>query len=341
MKKIALLFFIIMLSAYVSAQKFTEIDEIAKNAPASASSDIESLGKYLTKQANSDIKKVRAFYVWITHNIEYDINAFLNKKLEINNSTEKFLKRKKGVCQDYANLFKALCDYADINCMVISGYSKGFGFNPGKTFGVPDHSWNAIKINNEWKLVDATWGSGFVDERTKFVRSFTERFFLSEPEKFIYTHLSIDPMWQLLDCPISIKDFTKDSTEIKQIIDHSEKCFDFRDSIEAFQNLPEEEKALKTAKNSYRFNPDNTLNIGLAYLNYGVSKSTRLVKKQNELKPEVILEGMQEVLGIYNISKQYLLHVKGENKKELLDICNKNIKNTQNNIKQLKDFINR
>lgn len=340
MKHLACLILLIAIGCNVKSQNFIKIDEHAIRASKSVATNVEDLANYLTKPAKSDQEKVRSFYKWITNTITYDIHAFLNSKLELNSDNETFLKRKKGVCQDYSNLFKALCDASDIKCFVISGYSKGYGFNPKKSFGMPDHAWNAVEIDGEWHLVDATWGSGYINSETKFVRSFNEKFFLGEPKDFILTHLPIDPMWQLLKCPLTIENFSKDSISVKKIISKENSCFDYKDSILKFLELPREEQVLKTAINSHRFNPENKLNIGLAYLNYGADRSKELISKQKELSPEELLVGMEENLVIYEKAKGYLVDVKGPKGKELLEICNGNIRNTKGNIKQLQSFIN-
>lgn len=59
---------------------------------------------------------------------------------------------------------------AGIQCMKLSGYSKGYGYKMGQTFtGDSDHAWNAVYLDGRWHLLDSTWGSGAVDDSfTKF-----------------------------------------------------------------------------------------------------------------------------------------------------------------------------
>lgn len=120
--------------------------------------------------------KTRAIYTWIASNIGYDIEKFYSgsksysfsysseaekiaKEKEIkDNLVKTTLKKRKGVCQDYSTLFKELCDLSDIECVIISGSSKTNLNDIGKEPTISDHAWNAVKLDGQWHLIDATWG---------------------------------------------------------------------------------------------------------------------------------------------------------------------------------------
>lgn len=54
---------------------------------------------------------------------------------------------------------------AGIQCMKLSGYSKGYGYTIGQVFkGDSSHAWNAVYLEGRWHLLDSTWGSGTVDK---------------------------------------------------------------------------------------------------------------------------------------------------------------------------------
>ena len=63
------------------------------------------------------------------------------------------------------------------------GASRGFGFVPGEKLE-STHSWNAVKIDDAWQLVDATWGAGSLTTKDKkepgpiFVKRFNGHYFL-------------------------------------------------------------------------------------------------------------------------------------------------------------------
>ncbi|KAH3755436.1 hypothetical protein DPMN_190132 [Dreissena polymorpha] len=51
------------------------------------------------------------------------------------------------------------------------------------------HAWNSVYIDNDWFLVDVTWGAGFVKSKErKYVPRFTNAYFLTDPEVLITEH---------------------------------------------------------------------------------------------------------------------------------------------------------
>ena len=103
------------------------------------------------------------------------------------------------------------CDFSEakIPAVTIPGCSKGLRHQPDKVFSLAEqnHSWNAVFIDGEWRFIDCTWGSGFLDQNGKFQRQFDEFWFLTDPEIFIYDHFPVHSQWQLLDEPIDIEEF--------------------------------------------------------------------------------------------------------------------------------------
>ena len=108
-------------------------------------------------------------------------------------------------------MFKYLCNRLDIECIRISGYSKGAYFDSSEVFERTDHSWNAVKIGDKWELVDCTWGVGYVKENEflencgEFVKKFQPFYFFTPPQFFIYDHFSED--YQLQPEKITLMQF--------------------------------------------------------------------------------------------------------------------------------------
>ena len=176
---IVFVIFFLINAAYSQSVDFEKIDQHALNAPSAAGKSVEKLAEYLAKPAKNDLEKVRAFYVWITDNIAYDTRAFFSGSQEQFTAIE-VMQRKRAVCQGYAVLFQNLCDLENIPCMIVPGYSKGYGYNPNRPLDNTDHAWNAVKLNNTWYLLDVTWGSGYINEQNRFEKSFSEEFFLCD-----------------------------------------------------------------------------------------------------------------------------------------------------------------
>ena len=173
----------------------------------------EKLAFAITKDSRTDTDKVRAIYRWITSNISYDNELRLSSKLqkEIYTSEEnvlrKVLERKMALCGGYAFLFKSLCEDVGISAEVIHGFTKDYSGKIRKN-KKPNHTWNAVKLNGKWQLLDITWAISYGSKS-----SADDYWFLTKATNFIYTHYPEESKWTLLEKPISFSEFQKQSVK--------------------------------------------------------------------------------------------------------------------------------
>ena len=266
---------------------FKVIDKHAHKAPESLRKSLSALTAYLVQPANSELERVRSIYTWITHNISYDQEAL--KKVgrkRINRTNLDILSRKKAICLGYSTLFRDMCLKAGIRCEVISGYSKGT-LTSKPDLETPDHAWNAVEIDGEWHILDATWGSSLLNATNDFVLAFNEGYFLTSPDRFIVNHLPADPMWQLLDCPIPPQLFLAPADSILHHLEGTAPCQDFRDSIRQYMALEPKEKKLQEALNTFRYLPTKLNKKALAQVYMDLvstlSDTADLQQQANEL----------------------------------------------------------
>ncbi|MEN6355530.1 MAG: transglutaminase domain-containing protein [Armatimonadota bacterium] len=203
---LAALFCAICADAFCAESRFGQIDEYVARTPASAKKSINSLADYLIKPAGSDVEKARAIFSWITHNINFDMDAY-DSGIYGDQSPATVLKTRTAVCDGYSNLFNALAKRAGVESVTIDGCSRGRDYQVGSTFTRNDHSWNAVKIDGSWRLLDCIWGAGYIDGDRKFVRKPRDYYFLTDPTAFVYDHFPQNPSWQLLDKPITKSEF--------------------------------------------------------------------------------------------------------------------------------------
>jgi hypothetical protein len=212
------------------AVDYSKIDKHSATVPTTLKT-APDITAYLVKDLSTQTEKVRAIYYWITHNIRYDVSQFKNTDINYSygerNLLNEVLQNRQGVCQHYSELFNACCRYAGIKSYIISGYTKMDG-----EIARLSHAWNVVVIDGNYFDVDATWAAGYID-KNKFTAQFNDVYFLVSPAEFIKTHIPFDPIWQLLDNPISNKDFlTGDFSKLKT---HSN--YNFSDSIKAVSGL--------------------------------------------------------------------------------------------------------
>ncbi|NXL96274.1 KY peptidase, partial [Alectura lathami] len=98
---------------------------------------------------------------------------------------------------------------AGIQCMKLSGYSKGYGYKVGQTIQESSsHAWNAVYLDGRWHLLDSTWGTGNIDDSaTKFTFRYNEFYFLTHPALFVNDHFPDNSNWQLLKPALTLKEF--------------------------------------------------------------------------------------------------------------------------------------
>lgn len=197
-------------ASLVAQADFTRIDSIARSVKKTEFKTAEALAKHLCTDLKTDLEKARALFTWIAINTRYDLEK--SEKVtsrskttdeEIEESVERTFKKGKGVCMDYSLLYLKMANSVGLECEYITGNAT----DPLGT-GWHSHSWNVVKIGGKWQLLDATWGAGYVDEETwKFRAKFQPGFFMPSPRLFVLHHFPDEEEWQLLDEPVSKKEF--------------------------------------------------------------------------------------------------------------------------------------
>ena len=212
-----------------NAGSYAQVDAEALKLPDSASHDVGSIAAYMNSHFSTPTEKTRAVFIWIANTIDYDVvNMFaLNFHEDTTEKITKPLRTRKGICENYASLFTAICSRAGVRSLVVTGYTKQRGF-----VGYIPHAWSAALVDGSWYLFDPTWGSGYV-ENNKFVRKINEGYFKASPESFIATHMPFDPLWEFLYYPVTTEDFFNGKT----VPDKSRPYFNYPDSIRAYDAL--------------------------------------------------------------------------------------------------------
>jgi hypothetical protein len=195
-------------AAAAPADRYAAVDALADSAPASVARSVPALAAYLSLAGPDELLRTRALFRWVAGHIAYDVAGFVAGSYG-DLSPDGVLRRGSSVCEGYARLSEALGTAMGLQIQVVSGWSKGYGYTSGQRVGngPTNHAWNVVRIGGRWRLMDATWGAGYLDQRSQFVRRFQDHYFLTAPEAFVFDHLPEDPRWQLLERPISAADY--------------------------------------------------------------------------------------------------------------------------------------
>ena len=188
---------------------------------------VEKLAKKINADFTSDENKAKAIFCWLTQNISYDLEEFYNptnkkrsfkyRTIEEKNAilqgfkdeiVAETLKDNKAVCEGYAQTFAKVCNLLQIENAVIKGYVRASFNDIGKPRQQPNHSWNAVKLNNEWVYIDATWGAGH-QINGKWLRKFKPYYFDIKKDTYFKSHFPEEDLWILKVGQIHKDDFYK------------------------------------------------------------------------------------------------------------------------------------
>ncbi|KAL5005340.1 hypothetical protein ScPMuIL_018796 [Solemya velum] len=207
---------------------YEEIDRNARLAPKRCLKKYSNLTKYISEIATSDLETARCLLVWMS--AQRIRTRLYSPKVKVKENTPlaymEDIHEGRGT---FAAFYALLCRAANIPCVIIKGVCRTMTFDPGKKdIKHCTGSWNAIKIDDSWKLVHPFWSctpmantSGgdwvLVEEGTKgtdhgdkkeFEDNFFDSFFFAiDPMimiKWCYPH---DRRWQILHPRISYSEF--------------------------------------------------------------------------------------------------------------------------------------
>lgn len=211
----------------------------------------------IVNQIDYKTDTIQAVYDWVAHTIQYDVAKLRDiekgvnfyKKGRYKNLEEykadllkKVIKKKKGVCDDYSLLFHSIVRELGYNSFIVEGLTKK---ENGKVTKSSSHSWNAVEVDGQWKLYDVTWGSGYVNEKKKFVKKYSDKWYEVSPDDLIKTHLPFDPIWQLSESPFTYNDFEKGSRS-----NTDEIGYDYESKISSYLKMDKEAKIVHELKRS-------------------------------------------------------------------------------------------
>lgn len=269
-----------------------KVDQRALKAPRKLQEDLPKLTEYLTDGAANDFEKTRSIYTWIVSNISYDHKVIEDNSKRINKNIRDILTRRKAICMGYAELFEAMAKLAGLEAATIDGYSKGTATSKAD-LNEPDHSWSAIKLGDDWYLIDATWGSSLALNDQAY-SDINEDFFLTDPSQFLKTHLPIVPFWQLVNCPISPKAYNEGAVVINNHLNSCDSTYYYKDSLQQYLHLPKIDQRLHLATLAYHYNPTDGMRqeYGHALMDYAgtLSDSVDIYQSQDQLEPMIRLQ---------------------------------------------------
>ena len=143
---------------------------------------------YVCRPYRSDVQRLRAIFTWVAEKIcwEEDFEGEIDSR--------QIIQSKRACAEEYAVLVMEMCTAIGIHCEMVRGYLK----SPGE---VPDlnmmprsnHWWNAVIIDNEWRIMDCCLASPSNPRRGNYSSAANTAadywYFLARPLEICWTHV--------------------------------------------------------------------------------------------------------------------------------------------------------
>ena len=103
----------------------------------------------ISNAAGSDAEKIKYVHNRITNSISYRFETECTEENAGYVRTTYALATHEGVCEAYSRSMQLILNKLGIDCVLVHGIQSS---------GEPEaHMWNAVKLDGEWSVVDATW----------------------------------------------------------------------------------------------------------------------------------------------------------------------------------------
>ncbi len=106
---------------------------------------IDNIMSELSLESLNDYEKIQAFHDYIINNTTYDSSINIENQLTVDTNSNKatgLLLENKAICSGYSDTMAIFLNKLNYNNYKISSEK---------------HVWNLIKLDNNWKHIDATW----------------------------------------------------------------------------------------------------------------------------------------------------------------------------------------
>ncbi len=142
------------------------------------------IDEIITSDMN-EYQRVKAVYDYITANVDYDYEAYLNEDYAgpEHQAPIGALRDGTAVCGGFARTMELLCILADVDCIFVNGLAGIEGYRDPEE---SRHAWNKVKIDDKWYNVDVTW-----DESGNHGKYY---YFLVSDERFYIDHEVAKPL---------------------------------------------------------------------------------------------------------------------------------------------------
>jgi hypothetical protein len=180
--------------------------------PAAVETSIDSVATYIMQQEPDPTERLKAAHDYVLKRLTYDTEVLTTGNRPPQDAQTVF-RTGNAVCEGYAKLFHALGKAMGAEVVYVRGEVRR-DFAPTDiiptqlrlkdlNYNWTYHAWNAVKVEGNWQLVDPTWDDS---DRSN---DYQADYFMPPPSAMISSHFPDLSSWQLLDKPISHRQFER------------------------------------------------------------------------------------------------------------------------------------
>lgn len=157
---------------------------------------------YVCRPYRSDVQRLRAIFIWVSEKVGWE------EDFEGEADSRRVIQMRRGCAKEVAVLVMEMCAAVGIHAEVVRGYLKAPGeFLDREGNQRPNHWWNAVIVDNGWRIMDCSLASPTNPKRGQYSSAGPQvaesGWFLARPMEICYTHIPSIPEQQHICPPIA------------------------------------------------------------------------------------------------------------------------------------------
>lgn len=239
------------------SENFSRIDSLSIQTPSETLHSMDNLVAYCESNVQTDLSRVRFYFVWIASHIEYEEMVGND-----NQNPDTVFKSKKAICSGYTKLLMQLCEQSGIPARYVAGYGKDINDETN----IQNHAWNVIFVEGQWHSFDVTWAANDLDQDKQIPLSPAfEEWFMPQMAVFQKTHLPFDPAYQLSNQCVTRSEFFNQKVTQSLDTEGGISNLNFIEILNDEKTLDSLERTWRSLRRAYDFMPmDSAVAIKLA-----------------------------------------------------------------------------
>lgn len=191
---------------------------------------------YVCRPYRSDMQRLRAIFTWVSERVAWE------EDFEGEVDSRRVIQTRRGCAEEVAVLVMEMCEAVGLQAEIVRGYLK----MPGEPLDLdgnpmPNHWWNAVIVDNEWRMMDCSLASPTNPKRGQYSSAGPQvaetGWFLARPMEICYTHIPSHLEQQHICPPISPEILMALPCACPPYFKNSMRLIDYDTSLSHIENL--------------------------------------------------------------------------------------------------------